>query len=84
MDEDRYGQDVLAGDWRARGRVEVAVVEAERDLVVEEVASGFVGAVLGVELRMVRLEDRFGKVRVFPLGPGFLLEGSPCRSRRPG
>ncbi|WP_419956883.1 DUF3097 domain-containing protein [Rathayibacter iranicus] len=84
MDEDRYGQDVLAGDWRARGRVEVAVVEAERDLVVEEVASGFVGAVLGVELRMVRLEDRFGKVRVFPLGPGFLVDGKPVSLKAPG
>ena len=84
MDEDRYGQDVLAGDWRAKNRVEVAVVEAERDLVVEEVASGFVGAVVGVELRMVKLEDRFGKVRVFPIGPGFLIDGKPVSLKAPG
>ena len=84
MDEDRYGQDVLAGDWRAKHKVEVAVVAAERDLVVEEVASGFVGAVLGVELRMVKLEDRFGKVRVFPLGPGFLIDGKPVSLKAPG
>ncbi|KQQ08047.1 DUF3097 domain-containing protein [Rathayibacter sp. Leaf296] len=82
--DDRYGQDVLAGDWRAKHKVEVAVVEAVRDLVVEEVASGFVGAVLGVEMRMVRLEDRFGKVRVFPIGPGFLIDGKPVSLKAPG
>lgn len=84
MDEDRYEQDVLAGNWRAKNTVEVAVVEAERDLVVEEVASGFVGAVIGVELRMVKLEDRFGKVRVFPIGPGFLIDGKPVSLKAPG
>ncbi|NQX27240.1 DUF3097 domain-containing protein [Microbacteriaceae bacterium VKM Ac-2854] len=84
MYEDRYGQDVLAGDWRAKNKVEVAVVEAERGLVVEEVASGFVGAVLGVETRMVRLEDRRGKVRVFPIGPGFLIDGKPVSLKAPG
>ncbi|ROS25261.1 DUF3097 family protein [Rathayibacter sp. PhB127] len=84
MDEDRYGQDVLAGNWRAKNTVEVAVIEAERDLVVEEVASGFVGAVVGVELRMVKLEDRFGKVRVFPIGPGFLIDGKPVSLKAPG
>lgn len=72
---DRYGTDVLAGDWRARGRRTIPTVEAERDLVVELAADGFCGAVVAVDKRMVTLEDRFGAKRVFPLGHGFLVEG---------
>jgi len=74
---DRYGADVLAGDWRARGRVVVPEVPAERDLVVELPDSGFVGAVVGVEVGNVHLEDRQGRVRAFPLGAGFLVDGAP-------
>lgn len=46
-------------------------------MVVEDPQSGFVGAVVGVEGSRVELEDRRGKRRVFPLGPGFLFEGRP-------
>ncbi len=46
-------------------------------MVVEDPQSGFVGAVVGVEGSRVELEDRNGKRRVFPLGPGFLFEGKP-------
>ena len=53
----------------------VPTIAAEKDLVVEDAATGFCGAVLGIEGKLVRLEDRRGKVRVFPLGAGFLLEG---------
>jgi hypothetical protein len=74
---DPYGADVLGGDWRARGRVVVPEVAAEKDLVVELPDSGFVGAVVRVELGTVHLEDRRGRVRVFPLGAGFLVEGAP-------
>ncbi len=74
---DPYGADVLGGDWRARGRVVVPEVPAEKDLVVELPDSGFVGAVVRVELGTVLLEDRRGRVRVFPLGGGFLVEGAP-------
>jgi hypothetical protein len=74
---DRYGDDVLAGDWRSAGRKAVPTVEAVRDLVIEEVETGFCGAVLGIENKLVELEDYAGKVRVFPLGAGFLLEGEP-------
>ncbi|MEO8707624.1 MAG: DUF3097 domain-containing protein [Lacisediminihabitans sp.] len=74
---DRYGADVLAGDWRSAGRKVVPTVEAVRDLVIEEVATGFCGAVLRIENKLVQLEDYAGKVRVFPLGSGFLLEGEP-------
>lgn len=74
---DRYGEDVLAGDWRSAGRTAVPTIEAIRDLVIEEVETGFCGAVLGIENKLVQLEDYAGKVRVFPLGAGFLLEGEP-------
>ncbi|MFF2276308.1 DUF3097 domain-containing protein [Agromyces sp. NPDC058126] len=72
---DRYGGDVLSGDWRARGRTVIPTVEAERELVVELVESGFCGAVVGVAKGTVTLEDRFGKHRMFPLGHGFLVDG---------
>ena len=72
---DRYGGDVLAGDWRARGRRTIPTVEAERDLVVELAANGFCGAVVAVDKGTVTLEDRFGAKRMFPLGHGFLVDG---------
>jgi hypothetical protein len=73
---DRYGEDVLAGDWRAAGRRIVPEVPAERGLVVERV-DGFVGAIVGLAKQTVELEDRNGRVRAFPLGPGFLVDGEP-------
>ena len=76
MTFDRYGEDVLAGDWRAAGRRVVPEVPAERDLVVEH-ADGFVGAVVGVAKGLVELEDRLGRVRTFPLGGGYLVDGEP-------
>lgn len=75
---DRYGNDVLAGDWRSAGRAPVARVPADPGLVVELPDSGFVGAVIGVEVGNVHLEDRQGRVRAFPLGPGFLVDGAPA------
>ncbi|MFB2598818.1 DUF3097 domain-containing protein [Herbiconiux sp. P17] len=72
---DRYGSDVLADYNRRAAPVALPKVEAEFDLVVEEVASDFCGSVTRVEGRTVELEDRHGKRRVFPLGAGFLLEG---------
>lgn len=67
-------------------------VPAERDLVVElpddrsgaDNAAGFVGAVVLVDAGNVHLEDRRGRVRVFPLGPGFLVDGEPVRLVAPG
>jgi DUF3097 family protein len=76
---DRYGPDILTGDWQTppRGRSEDAV--AERGLVVEEAVTGFCGEIMRVErdLGTVELEDRHLVRKVFPLGPGFLLDGRP-------
>src|SRR6185312_15819637 len=77
-----YGEDVLAGNWRRRKVV--PEVDAERDMVVEDVDSGFCGAVVGFELGAVVLEDRHGKRRNFPLAPAaFLLDGDPVTLRKP-
>src|SRR4051794_15801125 len=77
-----YGEDVLKGNWRRRKVV--PEVDAERDLVVEDVDSGFCGAVVGFELGAVVLEDRRGKRRNFPLEPAaFLLDGQVVTLRKP-
>lgn len=81
--EDRYSGDVLAPGWRTAGRPVVPVVEAVRDLVVEVAADGFCGAVAGWQTGLVELEDRHGRVRLFPLGSGFLLEGKPVQLAMP-
>lgn len=74
---DRYGGDVLASDWRARGRPAVSRVAATADLVVEVAGDGFCGAVTRVQSGTVELEDRLGRRRLFPLGGGFLIDGAP-------
>ena len=58
-------------------------VEAAKDVVVEDPSSGFVGAVVRCEKDVVHLEDRFGKVRAYPLGPGFWVDGRPVVLVRP-
>lgn len=70
-----YGEDALAGDWRGSKRKAIREIPAERDLVIEWADTGFCGAVLRVEGKLVHLEDYRGGVRLFPLGGGFLLEG---------
>ncbi|HEY7717345.1 MAG TPA: DUF3097 domain-containing protein [Pedococcus sp.] len=78
---DRYGSDVLSGDWRAPKGGRSREVEAETGLVVEDVETGWCGAVTRVEkaggMHVVHLEDRRGRSKGFPLGPGFLLDGRP-------
>lgn len=74
--DDRYGADVLAKGWRERNRKAVPRVPVERDLVVEVAADGFCGAVTGLSSGNVELEDRAGRRRLFPLGPGFLIDGA--------
>ncbi len=78
---DRYGTDVLAGGGRRKPRsVEHPV---ELGMVVEDAQTGYVGAVVRVEYGRIDLEDRHGKTRGFPLGPGYLLEGRPVILTRP-
>ncbi len=79
---DRYGSDVLSGGSDHHPRRPVSrPVPAERGTVVEEVITGWVGAVVRVEKsggqHVVELEDRAGRTRTFPLGPGFWIDGEP-------
>ncbi|CAN5539908.1 DUF3097 domain-containing protein [soil metagenome] len=78
---DRYGSDVLSGDWKVPPRGRSAVVSADIGLVVEDVDTGWCGAVVAVEkaggMQVVHLQDRHGRTRGFPLGPGFLIDGLP-------
>ena len=81
----RYDGDVLSGGWRQpRALPELA---ATTDLVVEDAETGFCGAVVRCEKlpggATVTLEDRHGRLRAFPLGPGFLVDGSPVTLVRP-
>jgi len=71
---DRYGTDVLAAGRRKPRSTEHP---AELGLVVEDVETGYVGAVVRVEYGRIELEDRHGHIRGFPLGPGYLVEGRP-------
>ncbi len=75
-------------DARRRAqRREVPPLPADRGTVVEETTTGWVGAVVGVEaaggVHVVILEDRRGRTRSFPLGHGFLHEGSPVELTAP-
>jgi len=76
---DRYGSDVLSGDWRAPKNGRAVEHPADHGLVVEEVMTDWCGEIVAVDrdLDTLTLEDRRGKRRTFPLGPGFLLEGKP-------
>lgn len=79
MSHDRYGSDVLATDWRVPKRGRSVEIQADLGLVVEEVTTDWCGEIVRVDrdLGTLELEDRRGKRRTFPLGPGFLLEGAP-------
>ncbi|MUK03443.1 DUF3097 family protein [Vibrio cholerae] len=70
-----------AQDISAPKRTTLPDVPVEREMVLEDVQSGFVGAVVRVEksggLHVMVLEDRRGKHRTFRLGHGFLLDGRP-------
>ncbi len=77
---DRY-RDVLAPGWQQAHLKKTRDVPVAMDLVVE--VDDFCGAVVGWENGIVILEDRRGKRRSFPFGPGFLLEGQPVALRAP-
>jgi hypothetical protein len=82
---DRYGSDVLGTDWRAPTRGRAVEAFAELGAVVEEVTTEWCGEIVAVDrdLDALTLEDRRGRRRTFPLGPGFLLEGKPVILRAP-
>ncbi len=79
---DRYGRDVLAAPRTRPGRAS-RPHPAEAGIVVEDVQSGFCGAIVDCDKHGVTLEDRHGARRRFPLGPGFHLEGRPVTLERP-
>lgn len=81
-----YG-DIYSGHSRTRKR-EIPQVSAERDVVAEDAASGFCGAVVGFERtydgEFVKLEDRDGRVRLFAMREAaFLIDGQPVTLIRP-
>ena len=80
---DRYASDVLSAGWQQAARKTSRDVMLDLDLVVEDPASGFCGAVVGWENGLVILEDRRSTRRSFPVGPGFLLDGEPVALRIP-
>jgi hypothetical protein len=72
---DRYGSDVLASNPHRKVRsVEMPI---EIGMVVEDAQTGFVGAVVRVEYGRMELEDRHGRRKPFPVGPGYLVDGKP-------
>lgn len=72
---DRYGTDVLADNPHRKPRSTELPVEI--GLVVEDVQTGYVGAVVRIEYGRMELEDRRGRRKPFPVGPGYLVDGKP-------
>jgi len=83
VDDDRYGSDVLSGDWRSKGVKKVRQVPLERDMVLEDPVTGWAGAVVRLEAGNVELEDWKGRTRSFPFSGQFLLEGELVTLGRP-
>ncbi|MDK6926299.1 DUF3097 family protein [Actinotignum sp. GS-2025g] len=83
---DRYGDDVLARDPHDHRRAS-RPVPAAPGLLIEDVASGFVGEVLSVGKVAGRwqmeLEGRGGVRRSFPLGKGYWIDGEPVEITAP-
>ena len=46
-------------------------------MVVEDAQTGYVGAVVRIEYGRMELEDRRGRRKPFPIGPGYLIDGKP-------
>jgi hypothetical protein len=72
---DRYGSDVLASNPHRKPRSTELPVQI--GMVVEDAQTGFVGAVLRIEYGRMELEDRHGRKKPFPVGPGYLVDGKP-------
>jgi hypothetical protein len=74
---DRYGPDVLARDPHGSRRTRSTERVVEIGLVVEDAQTGYVGAIVAVEYGRMQLEDRNGRRKAFPVGPGYLIDGKP-------
>ncbi|MGB3353566.1 MAG: DUF3097 domain-containing protein [Mycobacterium sp.] len=74
---DRYGTDILADNPHRARRPRSTERPVEIGLVVEDAQTGFVGAVVRVEYGRMELEDRNGRTKPFPVGPGYLIDGKP-------
>ncbi len=72
---DRYGTDVLADNPHRKPRSTELSVEI--GMVVEDAQTGYVGAVVRIEYGRMELEDRHGRRKPFPVGPGYLIDGKP-------
>jgi hypothetical protein len=72
---DRYGADVLANNPHRKPRSTEQPVRI--GMVVEDAQTGYVGAVVRVEYGRMELEDRHGRRKPFPIGPGYLIDGKP-------
>ncbi|MBO0880666.1 MAG: DUF3097 domain-containing protein [Mycobacterium sp.] len=75
--DDRYGSDVLARDPHRPRRMRSTEMAIELGMVVEDAQTGYVGAVVRVEYGRMELEDRHGRTKPFPIGPGYLVDGKP-------
>ncbi|VEG54448.1 Protein of uncharacterised function (DUF3097) [Mycolicibacterium aurum] len=74
---DRYGADILADNPHRARRPRSTEQQIEMGMVVEDAQTGFVGAVVRVEYGRMELEDRNGRTKPFPVGPGYLIDGKP-------
>ncbi len=88
--DDRYGPDIFSRTSTRAGSHNSPPprkVRIENGTVLEDPASGFVGAAIAFERvggnTMVHLEDRHGNRKLFPLGLGFWLEGEPIEALPP-
>ena len=74
---DRYGSDVLANDPHRSRKPRATERPVEVGMVVEDAQTGYVGAVVRIEYGRMELEDRHGRRKPFPVGPGYLIDGRP-------
>jgi hypothetical protein len=75
--DDRYGRDVLARNPHGSKKNRSTEQPVEIGMVVEDAQTGYVGAVVRVEYGRMELEDRRGRRKPFPIGPGYLIDGRP-------
>ena len=74
---DRYGTDILADNPHRARKPRSVEQPIEIGMVVEDAQTGFVGAIVRGEYGRMELEDRSGRRKPFPVGPGYLIDGKP-------